>query len=249
MIAPPRGLIRLKLRRPSLSMTGVRRERLSAAPKAAMTDQPDRRRFLSSAAATAGALAAGLSGCDDKPGTKPVPKAEPFEQAPLPPPTQSYAGPNVVLVRFGGGVRRAETVREAEKTFCPFIYHELAGRHGTLFKDVEIESAPGVITSHSEGTLYLLTGRYRAYENLSERPLGERYVPTVPTVVEYLRHAYAVPEHQALIVNGEDRVQEEFYGSSNHHMYGVRFRSGNLSLYRFKTWLLQQDLARGGLPD
>jgi hypothetical protein len=214
-----------------------------------MSDHPDRRRFLSSALTGAGALAAGLTGCDERDARPPVPAAEPFEPGELPPPDKSYVGPNVVLVRFGGGVRRAETIREPEKTYCPFIYHELAGRHGTLFDNVEIESAPGVVTSHGEGTLYLLTGQYRAYQNLSMVALAERYVPSAPTLFEYLRQSYAVPEHQALIINGEDRVQEEFYTFSNHHLYGVRYRCAVLSLYRFKAYLLRQDLARADLPD
>jgi hypothetical protein len=212
-----------------------------------MTDRPDRRRFLSGALAGAGALA--LSGCVEHKGKPAVPRAEAFEPAALPPPDRSYVGPNVVVVRFGGGVRRAETVREPEKTFCPFIYHELAGRHGVLFKDVEIESAEGVITSHSEGTLYLLTGQYRAYEDISDKPLAERFVPSAPTLFEYFRQSYAVAEHEAVIVNGEDRVQEEFYTFSNHHQYGVRYRCAVLSLYRFKAYLLRQDLARADLPD
>ena len=43
----------------------------------------------------------------------------------------------------------------------------------------------------------------------------------MPTIFEYLRRHYDVPEHQALIVNGEDRINEEFYTFSNHHLFGV----------------------------
>src|SRR5437764_1235541 len=118
----------------------------------------DRRRFLSRTAAGVGALAAGLS-ADRAPDRKDQP---PFDED-FPEPDKSYIGPNVVLVRFGGGVRRAETVREPEKTWCPFIYHELARKHGVLFNNVDIASAPGVVTSHGQGTLYLLTGEYRHY--------------------------------------------------------------------------------------
>src|SRR5262249_1694878 len=53
---------------------------------------------------------------------------------------------------------------------------------------------------------------------------------------------WRVPEHQALIINGEDRINEEFYTFSNHHQFGVRYRSTVLSLYRFKTFLLREDL-------
>jgi hypothetical protein len=58
-----------------------------------------------------------------------------------------------------------------------------------------------------------------------------------------------VPEHQTLIINGEDRIDEEFYTFSNHHLYGVRYRSTVLSLYRFKTYLLREDLKDATLPD
>src|SRR5262249_15171352 len=63
------------------------------------------------------------------------------------------------------------------------------------------------------------------------------------------RKGYDVPEHQALIINGEDRINEEFYTFSNHHLYGVHYRSTVLSLYRFKTYLLRQELQDPGLPD
>ena len=62
---------------------------------------------------------------------------------------------------------------------------------------------------------------------------------------EYLRERFNVPEHQALIVNGEDRTDEEFYSFSNHHLFGANFRSDMLSLYRFKVFLLRQQLASG----
>ena len=54
-----------------------------------------------------------------------------------------------------------------------------------------------------------------------------------------------MPAHQALIINGEDRSDEEFYSFSNHHAFGARFRSSVLSLYRFKTYLLRQQIAAG----
>jgi len=43
---------------------------------------------------------------------------------------------------------------------------------------------------------------------------------------------------KTLIVNGEDRPDEEFYTFSNHFAYGINFRSNTLSLYRFKAWLM-----------
>src|SRR6185503_18966086 len=66
-----------------------------------------------------------------------------------------------------------------------------------------------------------------------------------PTIFEYLRRSYDIPAHQALIVNGEDRINEEFYTFSNDHVFGVRYRSTVLSLYRYKTFLLRDDIAQG----
>jgi len=37
----------------------------------------------------------------------------------------AYRGPNVIIVRFGGGARRRETI-DGETTYAPFLCHELA---------------------------------------------------------------------------------------------------------------------------
>lgn len=159
----------------------------------------------------------------------------------------SYRGPNVILIRFGGGARRLETI-DPVHTYSPFLCHELIQR-GTLYPRMGISSADGVGTGHGTGTLYLLTGRYDRYEDLEGRLFGERYEPKSPTLFEYLRKAYDVQEHETLIVNSEDRIDEEFYTFSNHHMFGVNYRSQVLSLYRFKAWLLEQRLAEKGHSD
>jgi hypothetical protein len=217
-----------------------------------MSPPIDRRRFLAHAAAGAGALVAGAAGCDPKSAEAPLrPDKSDRDREPLPAPTPYPADrPNVILVRFGGGVRRRETVQFPERTYCPFIRHELAGKHGVLFSNVEIASAPGVVTSHGQGTLYLLTGEYRHYEDISRKPLADRFVAEVPTIPEYLRRRYCdVAPQQALIINGEDRINEEFFTFSNHHLFGVNYRSTVLSLYGFKTYLLRQKLAEGKLSD
>lgn len=153
---------------------------------------------------------------------------------------RGYRGPNVIVVRFGGGVRRLETI-EAQRTCSPYFRHELAKR-GTLFRNMEIAQLDGVETSHGQGTLYTLTGRYERHQDVGGRLLGQRFESKFPTMFEYLRRAYDVPPHQALIVNGEDRTDEEFYSFSNHHLFGVAYRSNVLSLYRFKTYLLRRQL-------
>jgi hypothetical protein len=156
-----------------------------------------------------------------------------------------YAGPNLILVRFGGGVRRAETIDESA-TWAPYLRHVLASR-GTFIPDLRIDRLEGVNTSHAEGTLNLLTGRYLAYRALPG--VGDRLEPTEPTLFEYLRHAFDIPSHQVLLVNGEDRPQEEFFtfGAGNH--FGLDYRSEMLSLHRFKLYRTAMQLAESGLTD
>jgi hypothetical protein len=192
-----------------------------------------RRDFLKGVAASVGALAT----------AGPALAQSDANHAPKP----DYHGPNVILVRFGGGVRRRETI-DPEHTYAPFCCRELTKR-GTLFTNMEIASLEGVETSHGQGTLYLITGKSDRFRDVGGKFLGQRFEAKVPTLFEYLRAAYAVPPHQALIINGEDRTDEEFYTFSNHHLFGAHFRSTVLSLYRFKTYLLRRQLAGGTLPD
>ncbi len=210
----------------------------------------DRRRFLSQTAAGLGAIGAGLVvGCDEKPEGSVAAAKPALPEAGDEGPRRDYRGPNVILIRFGGGVRRLETILSPENTYCPFVYHELYKKRGILFSDIEIEARQGIDTSHGQGTLYLLTGQYRHYEDITRKPFADRFESADPTIFEYFRKVYNVPEHQALIVNGEDRINEEFYTFSNHHLFGVRFRSTVLSLYRFKTYLLREELKDRNLSE
>lgn len=152
----------------------------------------------------------------------------------------AYNGPNVIIVRFGGGVRRRETI-EPDTTYSPYLAHVLANR-GTLFKNMVISSQEGVVTSHAQGTLYILTGRYDRYEDIEGRFLSDRFEPKSPTLFEYLRKSHAIPDHQALIVNGEDRISEDYLNFSENHNYGIEYRSSVLSLHWYKTWLLKEQL-------
>ena len=151
-----------------------------------------------------------------------------------------YQGPNIVLIRFGGGCRRREAIETGASTFAPFLYHQLIPQ-GTLFENVFI-STDAKDTGHGQGTLNILVGRYDQYEDVSNGFLQERFEAQAATLFEYLRSAYSIPTHQALIINGEDRTQEEFYTFSNHHLFGVNYRSSVLSLYRFKTYLLTKQI-------
>ena len=214
----------------------------------------DRRRFLYQAAAGAVTLSAGLTGCEPKAGlpeeNQPPPAQPQLPQAEAPArPRLPYKGPNVILVRFGGGVRRLETIQAPEATHCPFLYHELYKKRGFLFNNIDIASTPGIDTSHGQGTLYLLTGKFDHYEDITRKPFADRYEAKIPTIFEYFRKHYDVPDHQALIINGEDRINEEFYTFSNHHLFGVRYRSTVLSLYRFKSYLLREELKSAKLAD
>ena len=156
---------------------------------------------------------------------------------------QTYNGPNLMIIRFGGGVRRRESI-DPEHTYSPYLCHELTKR-GVLFPKMEISSFEGIETSHGQGTLYIVTGKYEKFKDVGGKFLGARFESQVPTVFEYLRKQYDVPEHQTLIVNGEDRTDEEFYSFSNHHLFGAHFRSNVLSLYRFKTYLLRKQIDSG----
>ena len=156
---------------------------------------------------------------------------------------QSYNGPNVVLVRFGGGVRRAETIDEAT-TYAPYLRNVLAKR-GVFIPDMQIAQLDGVQTSHAEGTLNILTGRYLSYRDAGSTLLSDRLEPTEPTLFEYLRDGFDLPPHKVLLINGEDRPQEEFFTYGVHDHYGIDYRSEMLSLHRFKLYKFAQILSEG----
>ena len=178
-----------------------------------------------------GSLGAGIAGL--APAT--------FGASPFVRPT--YSGPNGIVVRFGGGVRRRETIDDRH-TYAPYLCKELTKR-GTLYNNMSIAQFEDINTSHGEGTLYILTGKYQKFKDVDDAFLGSRFEAKVPTVFEYLRKSYDVPEHQTLIINGEDRTAEEFYSFSNHHLFGANFKSESLSLYRYKVWLLDQQIKAG----
>lgn len=159
----------------------------------------------------------------------------------------AYLGPNIVIIRYGGGARRQESI-DPEHTYSPCLCHELV-RQGTLFNRMEIAQIEGLNTSHGEGTLNIVTGHYDQYKDIDGKFLGARFEPKVPTLFEYLRKAFDVPPHQTLMVNGEDRPDEEFYTFSNHFAYGIDYRSSMLSLYRFKAWLMRQRVEEGSLTE
>lgn len=155
----------------------------------------------------------------------------------------AYRGPNVIIIRFGGGVRRAEAIGP-DASFAPYLSKVLAPA-GVLIPDLTIAQLDGVETSHEEGTLNILTGSYRAYRDVESKLFEPHLEPTKPTLFEYLRQSFGVPGHQALLINGEDRLQEEFFSYGVHKTHGIAYRSEVLSLYRFKLWRLRKGIAEG----
>ena len=150
----------------------------------------------------------------------------------LPAPAHAYTGPNVIIVRFGGGVRRAETIGDGT-SYAPYMMNVLA-KQGTLIPDLSIAELKDVDTSHAEGTLNILTGRYKSYSKVGAQGLAPLLEPSEPSLFEYFRKAFAVPSHQALLVNGEDRPQEEYLTYGGHKHYGVSYRSEVIGLFRYK---------------
>jgi len=191
----------------------------------------DRRSFLQTTAAASVAGALPLMG-------QPTPKLD-------------YTGPNLILIRFGGGARRLESI-DPKHTHAPYLAHVLA-KQGVMFPQMEIDhfkkakNANGkpVDTSHGQGTIYIMTGNYKKLDNAGGDGLDERFVPPVPTLFEYFRNRYNVPAHQTLIINSEDRKQEEFLTYSNHVKFGIDDKCEILSLYRFKRHLFEQVLDSG----
>ncbi len=114
---------------------------------------------------------------------------------------------------------------------------------------MEISEEEGIETGHGQGTLNILTGKYDKYKDVENKFMAERFEAAAPTLFEYLRKKFDVPEHQALLVNGEDRKDEEFYTFSNHRKFGYPYRSNVLSLYRFKTFVLRGQIASGDYSD
>ena len=158
----------------------------------------------------------------------------------MPSTARAYAGPNVIIVRFGGGVRRAETIVE-QTSYAPYMMNVLAGQ-GTLIPDLAISELKDVDTSHAEGTLNILTGRYKSYTKVGSQGLAPLLEPREPTLFEYFRKAFAVPSHQALLINGEDRPQEEYLTYGGHKHFGVSYRSEVIGLFRYKLHKFQRIL-------
>ncbi len=156
----------------------------------------------------------------------------------------SYRGPNIVIIRYGGGVRRLETI--GAESYSPYMMKHLAPR-ATLYPNMVIDQIRGHETSHGQGTINIITGKYEAYQEISNRFLGGVLQPTQPTLFEYFRKSYDIAPHETLIINGENRLEDESLNFGTHHQYGVDFRSEFLSSAKFKTFLYQTQLENDSL--
>ncbi len=172
----------------------------------------------------------------------------------------TYRGPNVILIRFGGGARRRESI-DPQHSYARHLTQELAPR-GTLFGNMivdlvefkarsgeKLDSKLNVDTSHAQGTLYLLLGKYEKFRDRDGKFLSENFELKVPTLFEYFRSAFDVPPEQTLIINNENRPQEEYFTFSNHIHFGVDYKAETLSLFRFKLHLYSQQLKDPKLPE
>lgn len=144
------------------------------------------------------------------------------------------AASRVVLVRYGGGVRRRESI-QAATSWSPYLVHDLLPQ-GTLFRNMEMGTGKEIQTSHGQGTLFLLTGRYYNYKQEQGTVLGEHFVSPFPTLLELMRAQGAAP-HEVVVLNGENRPQEEHFTFSQHPDYGEEFQGSLLSKKAFEQWL------------
>lgn len=151
-----------------------------------------------------------------------------------------YKGPNVIIIRYGGGVRRRETI-DPEHSFSPFMLNRLIP-NGILYRNMSIAELPNNETDHAQGTVNIMTGRYFGYSTHQEKVSGNFLRPSVPSIFEYLRENYALEAHEALIINGEDRAQDDGFHMHLHEEFGPSTRPELLSPTRFQAFMLQLKL-------
>ena len=150
-------------------------------------------------------------------------------------------GPKVVIVRFGGGVRRLETIARGHRTFAPHLVNDLLPR-GTLWENVEMEPRT---TSHTLGTINLLTGSW--FPDPMPRGGAEEVVPHAPTLFELARKDLGLPQHEVLVCN--NYIHSEQLGFSEHPDFGEDHQPGLLSYYELERTAIDRRLAEPGLTD
>lgn len=191
----------------------------------------ERREFLRNAALSAGVVGVPLIGqrlfgapssplAVEKKSLAGIPAFQ-ESSTPLKAPQKSLVQ-TVVLVRFGGGIRRAESI-DHKKSMVPFLCHGLL-REGTLFSDVWIDRRMN--TGHVHGSLYLSTGGFDGYPH---GLFGGPFIPKRPTLSEYVRKATKGAPTDAILINNSGDISTEFIGFSDHPDYGLSVAPVNVS--------------------
>lgn len=135
----------------------------------------------------------------------------------------------MVIIRFGGGVRRLETILPDHPNFAPRLLHDLVPL-GTLWENVVME--PRTAT-HSLGTINLTTGSYFPG---GTPEFAEEVIPHVPTIFEVARKQLNLGMTEALVIN--NYIFGELVGWSRHPDFGATFQPGLMSFYeREKVWI------------
>ncbi|PCJ59749.1 MAG: hypothetical protein COA79_10110 [Planctomycetota bacterium] len=153
---------------------------------------------------------------------------------------EKYAGPNIIIIRFGGGVRRKETI-QSKYTYAPF-FNKVLMPQGTLFSNMIIRKGEGIESSHEQGTLRILNGNYQMKKGDEGGVFDSHYQPDTATLFELMRKNFNLPEHKTLMINNEDRLQEEFFTFSKSNDFGSKYKGHVLSLHRFKLFILRNKL-------
>ena len=145
---------------------------------------------------------------------------------------------NVVVVRFGGGVRREETIGDGGRLLSPWL-HEALIPNGTLYPDLFIPWGAG--TGHMEGTIYLTTGTFAVEkQGLGIPEEGIRHA----TMFEAYRAATQTPRHQVVVINNE-QLNTEFINYGDHPGLGRELGPTTLSLHGHELRRLRDLLAAG----
>jgi len=156
----------------------------------------------------------------------------------LPPRESVRGGPNVILIRFGGGVRRLETIDPNHPNFTPHLLHEMLPE-GTVWTDVVVDGLP----NHSTGTVHLTAGRY--LHHFPPPVYRDELVPSGPTIFELARKHLGCTMDEVLYLNG-DSIFLELLGWSDHPDYGESFRPGVLSQIEMQGARLRDLIAGAG---
>ena len=153
---------------------------------------------------------------------------------------EEYAFPNIIFIRFGGGVRRKETIN-SNFTYAPF-FNKVLMPQGTLFSNMTIREGKDIETGHEHGTLRILNGNYQTIKENEGGLINNHFESDTATIFEILRKNFNLPEHKTLMINNEDRPQEEFFSFSKSKGYGFDYKGHVLSLHRFKIFTLRKKL-------